>query len=154
MIYQRVNAQTGAPIGAPGFLPPELVGLADESLADLSWSDPALGFAGVGFLPTPEPAPPAPPHEPRRISKVDFWRRFTPAEQVAMLGARKTIAAMSPEEFGSPSSVGWWQLAVAFQTLDLIPSVIELDHPDTVAGVEGFAAAGLVAPARVPVILQ
>lgn len=55
MYYQRVNARTGAPIGKPQRLPEELAGLAQESLADLSWVDPALGFTGVGFVPARPP---------------------------------------------------------------------------------------------------
>lgn len=55
MRFQRLKH--GVPAGEPGDLPLELIGLALESLADLSWVDPALGFSGVGFVEMePEPA--------------------------------------------------------------------------------------------------
>ena len=63
--YQRILLATGEPSGDPGPLPPELVGLADETLADLqAHLDPdaasQLGYADAGFLPVPDP-PPVPP---------------------------------------------------------------------------------------------
>ena len=53
MIYQRINTQNGQPVGKPGPLPEELRGLANESLADLSWTNERLGnkFRNVGFVP-------------------------------------------------------------------------------------------------------
>lgn len=52
-LYQRVTLLGNTPIGEPGPLPDELVGLEDVSLADLNWVDPELGFAGQGFVPMP-----------------------------------------------------------------------------------------------------
>jgi hypothetical protein len=50
-LYQKIAVATGEPIGEPGPLPAELVGLEQTNLDDLSWIDPALGYTGVGFLP-------------------------------------------------------------------------------------------------------
>lgn len=158
-MYQRVNVQSGAHIGSAGALPAELVGLSDHVLANLSaFMDPnamaALGYTGHGFLPVEVEAPTEPEPEPRRLPKVDFWRRFTPLEQVALLGSRKALNAMTPQQFSDPASAGWWALAVALQTLDMISEFIEIDHPETEAGLGAFAAAGIIAPERIPVILQ
>lgn len=94
-----------------------------------------------------------PPEPPRQIPKVDFWRRFAPGEQVAILGAKKAIAAMTPADFAMVENIGWWQLAVVFETLDLIPNYIEPDHLDTIAGVNAFAQAGFIGSQRVAEIL-
>lgn len=47
----------GVNVGEPGDLPEELIGLADESLADLSWVDHRLGYQGAGFVPVDVPPP-------------------------------------------------------------------------------------------------
>jgi hypothetical protein len=51
MMYGRIDLVTHALIGTPGNLPSELVGLANESLADLSWVDPSLAYSGIGYWP-------------------------------------------------------------------------------------------------------
>lgn len=51
MLYQKKLLSDMSLVGAPGPLPDELQGLADESLADLSWSDVSLGYQGYGFFP-------------------------------------------------------------------------------------------------------
>lgn len=50
-------------IGEPGDLPAELQGLADISLADLIWTDEALGYHGFGYFPVTLPDPPGPRRE-------------------------------------------------------------------------------------------
>jgi hypothetical protein len=72
MPYQRVELPDTL-IGEPGPLPAELVGLADETLADLSAHlDPeacaALGYVGQGFLYVDPP--PAPPVVPAVVSRM------------------------------------------------------------------------------------
>ena len=53
MIYQRISITSSQPIGESGQLPAELVGLADESLADLPAAlDPCpVEWLDTGFLP-------------------------------------------------------------------------------------------------------
>lgn len=156
-MYQRFDTQSGDHIGAPGPLPYELDGLAAHVLLNPSaFLHPdavaVLGLAGVGFEWVPDPLPELPPIL-RKLSKADFWRRFTAAEQVVVLGARKHIAEMSAADFANIANMGWWRLAVVFQMLDLV-SEVELDHPETVEGLEAIAAAGIIAADRVLVILQ
>lgn len=69
--YQRITVSTGAEIGEPAPLPADLMGLTDDSLADLSAALNAeaceqLGYAGQGFLPVadPEPEPVVPEEVP------------------------------------------------------------------------------------------
>lgn len=52
-MYQRILLDNGAVQGNPGPLPPDLVGLADESLADLSAAlDPCPAhLVGIGYWP-------------------------------------------------------------------------------------------------------
>lgn len=66
MSYQRIVVSTGALIGAPGPLPEHLVGLENETLANLSAAlSPAtiaqLDLADTGFLYVADPVPPPPP---------------------------------------------------------------------------------------------
>lgn len=49
--YQMVRLSDLTAIGEAGALPPEVLGLADADLADLSWADPALELAGFGYWP-------------------------------------------------------------------------------------------------------
>ena len=49
--WQKIDLDDATEIGAPGPLPADLDGLAAESLADLDWTDEALGYRGFGFVP-------------------------------------------------------------------------------------------------------
>lgn len=76
MPYQRVILPNTY-VGEPGDLPPELVGLSPESLADLSaaLSPEAceeLGYTGVGFLWVDPPPPP--PVVPEAVKQLQFRR--------------------------------------------------------------------------------
>lgn len=144
MLY-RLNG--GAPQRLPN--PYYVEGLPYTNLS----GDPAL-LAELGWVEDPDAVEPPPVGaDPRRIPKVDFWRRFQPAEQVAMLGARKFINAMTPADFALIENVGWWTLAVVFQEIDMIPEFVELDYPGTRAGLEAFAAAGLISEEHIAIVL-
>lgn len=69
--YQR-KTLPNTNIGEPSDLPPELNGLAQVSLDDLSWADPALGYSGQGFFPV-EVADPPPP-VPEMVTQLQFRR--------------------------------------------------------------------------------
>lgn len=76
MSWQRITVSTGASVGAPGALPPNLLGLAAGTLANL----PAelspdtiaqLELADTGFVWVADPAPPpTPPAAPQIISRM------------------------------------------------------------------------------------
>lgn len=122
MDYQRIQLPD-TPLGAPGPLPPELVGLADAALANLSASLPEasveLGYAGQGFVPVE-----------RTISALAFKQRLPAANRMAI-----RAAATAGD-------------AIITDFLDLLDTpgqgLIELDHPDTIAGVDYLVAQDLI----------
>lgn len=61
MLWQRIRAEDGAPIGEPGGLPRALKGLSPYVLADLTArlgpKASRLGYAGEGFVPYLPPPP-------------------------------------------------------------------------------------------------
>lgn len=59
-------------IGEPGDLPLELQGLEDISLADLIWTDAALGYHGFGYFPVEVDDPPPP--IPVAVTQLQFRR--------------------------------------------------------------------------------
>jgi hypothetical protein len=85
-----------------------LVGLADVSLADLSWADPALGYSGQGFFPMV-----------RKISAIAFKQRIPGEKRIGI----RTAADTDP---------------VIADFLDLLNTpgqgTIELDNADTING--------------------
>jgi hypothetical protein len=159
-----------------GFNPAPLPPIAFDALGQ-PWTDLANnpeGREACGFTPAPpypdhDPATQAPvwngagwdlaalpevPPETRRVPKVDFFRRFTDVEKVAIYGARKRIAEMTSEEFADIANIGWWKLALVFETLDLIPEFIELDHPETLDALSAFAQSSFIHPDRINDILS
>lgn len=122
MTYQRIRLPD-TPMGAPGPLPPELVGLSDAVLANLSAYLPEasseLGYAGQGFIPVV-----------RAIPALEFKQRIPASVRIAIRDA----AAAGDKEIAD--------------FLDLLntpgPGLIELDHPDTIAGVDYLLAHNLV----------
>lgn len=151
-LYQRRRLPS-TDIGSPGPLPKDLIGLKDQSLADLGWTDPALGYRGFGFFPVPDPVV-QPPAKVVRVSKIDFSRLLTLPERAALLGLRKQIAAMSPAEFADPVNTAFVQAAIMFESFDLPAEFIELTHPDTVAAVGTLMVAlGVITSKRATEIL-
>lgn len=128
--YQKRDLAADADVGVAGPLPPELTGLADESLANLSWTDPALGYQGFGYvsvvLPDPSPV--------RRVSPYEFLTRFTTAERIAIRGSTD---------------------GVVIDFMDLMNHVpeVELTAAATQQGVGYLAQLGLITADRPAVIL-
>jgi len=135
MDYQEINVSDGSHVGDPAPLPAELVGLADESLADLDQAlDPTPEqFVGKGYLPI-EPAPPPPPSV--ILSSYEFLLLFTSAERIAILTAGQASMAIAD----------WLNM------LNHVPAV-HLDDANTIAGVEALQTAGLIAGGRAAQIL-
>lgn len=67
----KVDLAALAVVSDPGPLPPELQGtLSDADLADLSWTDEALGFHGFGYWPVEREAPAYDPATQRLSGEV------------------------------------------------------------------------------------
>ena len=81
-------------------------------------------------------AAPAPVVLPKIISKVQYLKRFTQAERIAIREAAKTSAVVNDY----------------VQLLDAA-SDVDLADPDTVAGVEQLESAGLLAAGRAAEVL-
>lgn len=127
-MYQRKNLADGASIGAPGPLPAELRGLADVSLANLSWADPSLGYSGQGFVFVADPPPPP----VRRFAPLVFLQRLTEAERIAIRAAARTDPKVE-------------------DLLDLIHHAggeIDLDAGFIAQGFAYLVSQGLISPAR------
>jgi hypothetical protein len=120
MLYQRRNLATGEDIGEPGPIPRELLGLADESLANLNWADASLGYTGQGLFPFS-----------RKVTALAFKQRLTAAERIAIRAA----ATSDP---------------VIADFLDLLSSAstVDLDHADTVSGVDYLVSTELLTAER------
>jgi hypothetical protein len=100
----------------------------------------------------PGPPPPPPPPEPVRVSKIDFFRLFTQAENAAFNRKRKETQLLAPADYADPTKA----LIVAFEVfLNLFDATdtIELNNEDTVNGVNLLAALGIIAPTRVVQVL-
>jgi len=139
MLYQR-KTLPDTNMGNPAPLPAELVGLSDDSLADLSAAlgvaADETGYAGQGFFPfTPEPPPPPPVDE---IYKVDFMRLFTQAERIAIRQAAKVNEVV--EDYQA--------------ILDASPEKVRLSDADIQEGIPELEDAGLLAPGRAAQILS
>lgn len=94
------------------------------------------------------------PRQPIRVTKADFQRRLLPAERYAVNALRREIAGLAPADYADPQH----QLLVAaedvLQAFDLPAEFIELDHPDTFAGLSLFAFLGVLTTERVTEILE
>ena len=96
MTYCPIDLTTRAIIGAPGPLPPELVGLADTALADLSWVGEPLSetYAGTGFWPVERRTPAFDPATHRLSDETDAQ---PDAERPVVIATPKVVA-LTPEE--------------------------------------------------------
>lgn len=135
-LYQRKLLADMSDIGSPAALPDAISALSDAALADLSATfpeaAPELGFAGEGFFPVADP-PPAPV---MIISPYDFLNLLKQSERVAILTAATTDMAMAD----------WMNM------LNHV-SLVHLDDPKTIAGVDALEAATLIAAGRAAQIL-
>lgn len=156
MLYQRIVAATLDPSGAPAPLPEALAGLPPEVLSDLDAVLPAsaleqLGLAGAGFLPVEGSEPSV--VVPVRVSKIEFGRLFTFAELAALNGRRRLVAELTSADYADPEKAHLVELEIVLQRFDLPLEFIELDHPDTLAGVQVLAREGVIEADRVAAIL-
>lgn len=143
LLYQKTTL-AGSPVGEPGPLPADLVGLDDASLANLDWVDPAQGYGGHGFIPV-EVADPRP--SPHRLPKIDYWRLFTGDEETAFNRARRQVAALADADYDDPTRAGLIALERFLNRFDATP-IVEADHPETHQGVDLLVALEILTPER------
>lgn len=130
MLYQRRLVPSMVDVGEPAALPAELQGLADADLADLRWTDQALGYHGHGFFPITDAG--------RWVHKALFKRRFTQAERIAIRIA-ETDAAVAAEA-----------RAALIDFRDILDSTerVYLDDPDLIDGLTFLVSLGLLQSGR------
>lgn len=143
ILYQKTTL-AGVPVGVPGDLPAELVGLADTDLANLDWIDPTQGFAGFGFLPV-EVADPKP--SPHRLPKIDYWRLFTGDEETKFNRARRQVAGLTDADYEDEAKAGLIGLERFLNRFDATP-IVEVDHPETHQGVDLLVALSILTAER------
>lgn len=81
----------------------------------------------------------------RRITKIEFSRLFTNAQLIGYLALKAQAKALSPADFADPAKAVLIQAAVMFEKYDMLPDLIELDYPETIAGVDQvLVAAGVL----------
>jgi hypothetical protein len=141
--YQKITL-AGAPVGVPGLLPTELVGLADTDLADLSWVDPGQGYSGFGYIPVEVDDPRPSPH---RLPKVDFWRLFTGEEETAFNRARRRVSGLTDADYDDPAKAGLVALERFLNRFDATP-IVEVDHPETQAAIDLLVILEILTPER------
>lgn len=102
----------------------------------------------VEVVEPPAPSDPAPAPQPVRITKLAFRNRFTQAEKVAIEIAALDVPAATMQQRAQAAALRAHQADVAVATF------IDLNRPDTRAGVQALEAAGLLAAGRAAVILD
>ena len=99
--------------------------------------------------------PDAPPQRLTRIAKIEFSRLFTDGQLIAYLALKAQAKALTAADFADPAKVALVQAAVMFEKFDMLPDLIELDHPETIAGVgQILVANGVVSESEAARILQ
>ena len=125
-MYQKFSLSTGKDVGSPTALPPELVGLDDATLLDLSWVGEPLraAYATFGFKPVadvpPEPAPAV-------LSKLQFIG-------LAQMAGGMTDAMLVTAQ-ADPNFAAFW---IKFQ----MAGSVECEDPTTAAALGALEAAG------------
>ena len=112
-----------------------------------------LDWDGSNWVVVDLPPPPEPPHVPVRVTKADFRRLLTQAEQAAIEIKLKEIDEMSATQFsGDQAAQGFQVMMKAFEEpLEFI----ELDHPDTIFAVTNIMIPSLgMDPSRAEQILS
>ncbi|WP_029418039.1 hypothetical protein [Brevundimonas bacteroides] len=89
------------------------------------------------------------PRQPLRVTKADFQRRLTPAERYAVNALRRELNALTAADYQDPANALLLAAEDVLQAFDLPAEFIELNHPDTFAGLSLFAYLGVLTQARV-----
>lgn len=155
-MYQRITLATLALIGAPGPLPPELVGLADESLADISAaiSPSPVAYAGAGFWPVTVTTP---TFDPQAETVTDEVKYLVANASKRTVTGRYGKRALTPEEFKErfpvPASVTNYQARAVMRQFFLPDgrSLLNAVNDDLVASREAAKALPETDPQRIQI---
>ena len=129
-----------------GETPPEGWQLLSEN------EDCAPGYTykdGDWIAPQPPPRP-----RPIRITKADFQRLLIPAERYGINALRRRIAGLSVADYSNPANALLIAAEDVLLAFEQPAEFIELDHPDTYAGLMLFAYLGVLTEARVNEIVS
>lgn len=165
-MFVKVNLSDGS-LSEPGALPAELTGLNAESLRDLSWTDPALGFHDYSYLPVkyeyaslqpgeihgdpespvsdgnaiiinvPSIVAPVSDAESVVLTKVEFMDRFSFEEQIKIYTAAKLLPAVE----------------VFLDKLKMAEEV-RMDDPNLALGIDILVSEELITQDRANLILE
>lgn len=135
--YQKRLLAGSVDQGEPGPLPADLVGLNDNSLANLDWTYEPLGYRGYGFFPVEVEAPVVVP------MSITSWQA---AQQLFANGG--TLEAMQALVDGSGDEAlkFWWSKATVYERSSehietlrvLLYTVSELEQFETQEGMDDF----------------
>ncbi|PZR37182.1 hypothetical protein [Caulobacter segnis] len=144
----------------------EISEVADDAVCPAGWrivsaAPPMLApgqvaaWAGSAWEIVPEAERPTSLSKtPLRIAKIDFSRLFTTDELVAYLALEAQAKSLTPADFADPTKTALVQAAVMFAKFGMLPDLIELDHPETIAGVsQVLVANGVLTAAEAARIL-
>lgn len=136
---------------ADGFFTPNIAAEFVEvpDFVSDGWSNETGDWLAPPPLPEPVPVPPPEPvPEVRRITRLAFRNRFTSAEKISM-----EIAALDNPAAAMPARAQ--AAALRANQADLASATfVDLQRPDTRAGVQMLEAAGLLAVGRASIILD
>lgn len=90
-----------------------------------------------------EPVDPVAPYDHRRISKADFARLFTGAQEVQVNKWEKICKAVPPEEYDDPLNGLTLSVERVLKAFERPLEFIELNHPETRQGLEIMAYVGV-----------
>lgn len=112
----------------------------DPATHVLAWDELAEDWRLDARPPDPEPAA-----EPQRITKIDFLRTLSPDEERRLMRLKRKVAALSDADYEDPSKEIYIRAEGFFERYSsALPSVLELDHPETQAAVGLFRLAGVL----------
>lgn len=137
--YQRVTLAPSADVDVPAPLPADLLGLTDDSLADVpaaigTEAATQLGYLNTGFLPVADPPPPTPP-----VVVTNAQLRIALSD-AALLDDMNTAVSASPD----PNDDIRWVFNNAFNIND--PIIIAAMNSVGINRPAIFAAAQAVPP--------
>lgn len=114
--------------------------LTDENLVEIGW----VYNGGDIFSRIPSET---------KVEKIDFMRRFTIEETIAMNALRKVVTSLSVPDYSDATKQQYVALEIILQRFDLAMQ-IELAHPETIQAINALVLSGVITQARAEEILK